>query len=887
MDWFKVLCKANFSHVAANGQPSSFDPNDDLLRALTTFCDHLHNGTHWTPCESLRSFHLVAFAKPDHTEEAPDIRPIAIGESLVRLAARAAMIKVAPEAAEALYHNGQVAVGVKRGTEVMTKFVSITRDLGYLWRFFDMKNAFGSLNREVIPEALRECGLEASMSHFDAAYGTASKIIWSSVHGFLSNRALDQGDGMGPLYYAAGSIKLAKALHAEFGAEGLVIAAFSDDVGCAVKWDVGDADAEDLLYRASLRYAELALEIGLELNKKEKKSPLLLPPGRSIDELTLDWIAIGSTPNEEGCKILGCPMGTPEYVATSLDKVVASMKEQAEQYDILSRQDALILFRYCLAPRPTFLLRALPASSTKKFAEDASDVLRGALAKIAGVRELSVADYQAAALPFSLGGLGFHCPKMTRVPASLGCMQQLLYRDAAAAAERWKKPVIWDFTSRSSGLSDKFAELRDFIDGDNDTTLEDFLCPPVLQPCHDITDFLETWENAATPVADRETVDRTTAGLPDVLGRTGASITAKLSCPGSTKEQNAQAALTMAAEQWLYKQSLIDAENKHERLLRHTAKVANDAVFRALPTYECEMSDFQIQVALSLRYGWALPNVLPLRHRCGHKRHTDLQTMWHSLKCTKYADVAIKARHELLVKAIKKACSKLNIWARETGAEPPAADSLRCPFDLELDLPDGRTLALDVTVTTPFEPEDSVTRQTNAVLANVHNLDKAEEARQDHHFQNTAANKEHQKRILRTDIPPTLNANGRHPIWVTKPNGRRECTNALTAPELATQQCKSFSTFTLESCLVFGKDARKLVDTLTKIAEEDPEAEPQSFKEGFLREIGVAMAKGNARCVRAAMGNTKRAPVDWHGRDAARFDAQPFAPHEEFWDAEG
>ena len=87
--------------------------------------------------------------------------------------------------------------------------------------------------------------------------------------------------------------------------------------------------------------------------------------------------------------------------------------------------------------------------------------------------------------------------------------------------------------------------------------------------------------------------------------------------------------------------------------------------------------------------------------------------------------------------------------------------------------------------------------------------------------------------------------------------------------------------------MVFGKDARKLVDTLTKIAEEDPEAEPQSFKEGFLREIGVAMAKGNARCVRAAMGNTKRAPVDWHGRDAARFDAQPFAPHEEFWDAEG
>jgi len=877
--------------VAANGQPSSFNPNDPLLQALTTFCDHIYNGVHWSPCSSVRAFHLVAFAKPDHTEDAPDIRPIAIGDSLLRLAARAAMIVVSPVAAESLYKHGQVAVGVKGGSEVMTKFVSVTRDLGHLWRFFDMSNAFGSILREEVPEELRETGLQATMSHFDAAYSTASEIIWSSEHGWLSNRALDQGDGMGPLYYAAASVKLAKMLHEEFGEEGLIVVAFSDDVGCAAKWDPDDDehDAEDLLFRASIRYAELALEIGLELNKKENKSPLLLPPGRSVDELSKDWISIGSTPTDVGTKVLGCPIGTDEYVSATLDKVVASMEKQAEQYDILARQDALILFRYCLATRPTFLLRVLPPSSTKKFAEDVSGVLRRALAKIAGVTELSDADYQAAALPFSLGGLGFHDPCNTRVPASLACMQRLLYRsDADNGTPSHEQPTLWDFTGRSTWLTETLSPLKDFISASNDSAIADFTLPPVLQPCRDLTDFLETWKSAATPVADRDTADPATAGLPRILGTTAASLTAKLQCPGSPNDQNAQAALTMAAEEWLYKQSLANAANKYEVLLRHTAKTANDAVFRTLPTYGCEMCDFTIQVALSLRYGWALPGVLPLQKRCGHSRHADLESLWHSLKCPSYASKAMDDRHELIVKAIAQNCRTLNLIVRECGKRGSVAlGSNRRPFDIEIDLPNNAgTLALDVSVTVPFEPEDSVNAQSAAILANVDNLDKAEQARQEHRLPNTASDKEYKKRTLRTDVPPIFNTHGRHPIWVTKSNGQRECTNCLTAVELATQQCKSFFPTIFESCLVYGKDARKIVEKLTKIADEDDDAVAQCWKEGLHRDIGVAIAKGNAMCVQSALSKgSKKVQVDWQGANAARFDVHPFTQREEYWEA--
>ena len=239
------------------------------------------------------------------------------------------------------------------------------------------------------------------------------------------------------------------------------------------------------------------------------------------------------------------------------------------------------------------------------------------------------------------------------------------------------------------------------------------------------------------------------------------------------------------------------------------------------------------------------------------------------------ADGAIKARHELIIKAIVRACAKLNIVARESGKKTQAAGSNRCPFDVELSV-DGKALALDITVPTPFEPVDSVDSQNNAIISNIDNTGKAEEARQNRQFKNTAAHKEHEKRTLPTDVPPTMMADGRHAIWVTNSKGHRVCSNCLTAPELARQQSKSFSTITIESCLVLGKDAWGFVDTLTEIAEELQEVIPQHFKEGFLREIGVAMAKGNAQCVQDAMakGNPKHVPVDWHGQNANQFDVQ-------------
>ena len=223
-------------------------------------------------------------------------------------------------------------------------------------------------------------------------------------------------------------------------------------------------------------------------------------------------------------------MGTPEYVANALNKVVDSMQAQAEGYDILSRQDAMILLRFCLAPRPTYLLRVLPPSVTVDFAERSSNVLRSALCKIAGRPTLSDADFQAAALPYNLGGLGFHCPTMTRVAASLACMKKLLYRPDDVTD--WTHPVLWDVTDRHEELANVFAELRVLIDPECETSLDYFTLSETLQQCPDLVDFLDHWREASTPLDERETVcdivDRTTAGMPCILGRTGASLTEHL-----------------------------------------------------------------------------------------------------------------------------------------------------------------------------------------------------------------------------------------------------------------------------------------------------------------------------------------------------------------------
>ena len=77
-----------------------------------------------------------------------------------------------------------------------------------------------------------------------------------------------------------------------------------------------------------------------------------------------------------------------------------------------------------------------------------------------------------------------------------------------------------------------------------------------------------------------------------------------------------------------------------------------------------------------------------------------------------------------------------------------------------------------------------------------------------------------------------------------------------------------------------------IVEKLTKIADEDDDAVAQCWKEGLHRDIGVAIAKGNAMCVQSALSKgSKKVQVDWQGANAARFDVHPFTQREEYWEA--
>ena len=98
----------------------------------------------------------------------------------------------------------------------------------------------------------------------------------------------------------------------------------------------------------------------------------------------------------------------------------------------LPKQVAYILLRYCAQAKLTYWQRNLPVKYTKGPAKMVSDAMRAAFAAIStGPKELLRKDgniWDFVALPFSMGGMGFHAPVNMTIPQRLAAMAALLHR---------------------------------------------------------------------------------------------------------------------------------------------------------------------------------------------------------------------------------------------------------------------------------------------------------------------------------------------------------------------------------------------------------------------------------------------------------------------------
>ena len=191
--------------------PSANEGGAILLRALTLLVTLILNGK--TPSQLQPYFFgasLVALRKKDG-----GIRPIAVGCTLRRLAAKCASVhavKVLP----GLLAPRQLGVGVSRGVEAAVHAARIfLRDLqsDQVMMKVDFRNAFNSVRRDKMLLAVKEF-IPELLPFVHSAYCVSASLMWGSEV-VQSSEGVLQGDPLGPLLFCLSIHKLCAKLKSE------------------------------------------------------------------------------------------------------------------------------------------------------------------------------------------------------------------------------------------------------------------------------------------------------------------------------------------------------------------------------------------------------------------------------------------------------------------------------------------------------------------------------------------------------------------------------------------------------------------------------------------------------------------------------------------------
>ena len=329
------------------------------------------------------------------------IRPIAVGNTLRRMIAKAACKAVTVKMAANLLPV-QIGFGVPRSTEAAVHaarsyVTSLQPDQGLLK--LDFKNAFNTLSRDNMFQIVHE-QLPELYPFIHMCYKSASFLNFGE-HQLLSDEGIQQGDPLGPLLFCATSLKLACSIKSEFNVW------YLDD------GSIGGNVESLLLDLETVR--RVGPTIGLILN--EDKCEIITDDVSVIVKLQAVMPKIRHIRCSES-ELLGAPIGDETAVNTVLSSKLAVFNLLASRLKSLNAHDGLFLLKNCFSiPKLLYLLRCSACYKSSLLAEY-DDVIRQTLNVILNI-DLSDVIWKQATLPVSSGGLGIRLAVDLALPAFL------------------------------------------------------------------------------------------------------------------------------------------------------------------------------------------------------------------------------------------------------------------------------------------------------------------------------------------------------------------------------------------------------------------------------------------------------------------------------------
>ena len=284
-------------------------------------------------------------------------RPIAIGDSLLRLLLRVLNAQYAPIVGPKL-EPLQVAVGTSGGCEVMAAMAQETFSSGSFTLSLDLHSAFNQVWRRAIAEGLREHA-PGLLSIFKLLYGSESELRANAKEGRsmvvgLSARGCKQGDPLSMLYFAVAihawlrSVDaMSNARHAELAPHITPFTSgYADDIALG-------GDPAILCSCLPVISASLANTTGLQVSINKCK---LFGAGQFAAPAEVQALSF----SDAGSILVGVPIGTAHFVQLESARLLEEAARGARlvtESSLVTAQVKIALLSKCVNARPQYLAR--------------------------------------------------------------------------------------------------------------------------------------------------------------------------------------------------------------------------------------------------------------------------------------------------------------------------------------------------------------------------------------------------------------------------------------------------------------------------------------------------------------------------------------------------
>ena len=346
-------------------------------------------------CETFYGANLIALSKEDG-----GVRPIAVGFTLRRLAAKIVM-HANKDFCTLEFSPHQLGVGCPKGAEIavhaVRSYLQDPSSQGKVLVKIDFKNAFNCIRRDVILNLVK-IKLPKIYNYVHQCYDHITNLRFGSEI-LDSSEGVQQGDPLGPFLFSLGIQEIVSSMESELNVWYLDDGTLGGDTNTVFK------DLEKI--------KDATITHGLEINPEKCELFIIGPDPNQNQDVNVtnvinrfdDLFKGIKVLNKSELSLLGAPI-FPEAINSILNPKLENLKLMASRLIEIDNHEALFLLRHCFAmPKLTYFLRTSPCFLEQDTLEKFDKIIKDTLVNILNI-SLPDTAYKQATLPIAKGGLG-------------------------------------------------------------------------------------------------------------------------------------------------------------------------------------------------------------------------------------------------------------------------------------------------------------------------------------------------------------------------------------------------------------------------------------------------------------------------------------------------